>query len=247
MSSRSQQYLSGLVRELKGLPHETEWLELKTNNADGEKIGEYISALANSAALEGKAAGYLVWGIEDATREVAGTSFRPTTARRGNEELESWLLRLLTPKADFRFHEIDVDGKRVVILEVERATRQPVRFQGIEYVRVGSYKHKLKDHPEKERSLWRIFDRVPFEELIAMPEVDEQAVVEVLDCSSYFDLTGQPFPDGRTNILAVLERERFIVRNEAGSWGITNLGPHCSPSHSNRFRGSAEGATCHRV
>ena len=125
MSSRSQHYLSGLVHELRGLPAETEWVELKTNNADGQSIGEYISALANAAALEGKAAGYLVWGIEDATHDVVGTSFRPRLERRGNEELESWLLRLLTPKADFRFHEVELDGMRVVILEIERATRQP--------------------------------------------------------------------------------------------------------------------------
>ncbi len=222
--SRSQQYLSGLVRELRGLPDETEWAEFKTNNTDGEAIGEYISALANSAALEGKAAGYLVWGIEDTAHDIVGTSFRPKAERRGNEELESWLLRLLVPKADFRFHEIEVDGKRVVILEIERATRQPVQFQGVEYVRVGSYKKKLKDFPEKERSLWRIFDRVPFEELVAMPELDEHAVLELLDYPSYFDLMGQRFPDGRAGILAALERERLIVRDDAGRWSITSLG-----------------------
>lgn len=224
MSSRSQHYLTGLVHELRGLPAETEWVELKSNNADGQAIGEYISALANAAALEGKAAGYLVWGIEDATHDVVGTSFRPRQERRGNEELESWLLRLLTPKADFRFHEIELDGMRVVILEIERATRQPVQFQGVEYVRVGSYKKKLKDFPEKERSLWRIFDRVPFEELVAMPEVDEDTVLELLDYPSYFDLMGQRLPDGRGGILGSLARERLITRNDAGSWSIMNLG-----------------------
>jgi hypothetical protein len=29
---------------------------------------------------------------------------------------------------------------------------------GLEFNRVGSYKKKLKDFPEKERALWRIFD-----------------------------------------------------------------------------------------
>lgn len=224
MPSRSQQYLAGLVRELRGLPAETEWIELKANNADGQAIGEYISALANTAALEGKASGYLVWGIDDDSHEVVGTTFQPRLEKRGNEELESWVLRLLTPKADFRFHEIEIDGLRVVILEIERATRQPVQFQGVEYVRVGSYKKKLKDFPEKERSLWRIFDRVPFEDLVAMPEVDEHAVLELLDYPSYFDLTGQRFPDGRSDILAALARDRLIVRNDAGGWNITSLG-----------------------
>lgn len=224
MPSRSQQYLSGLLRELRGLPKETEWAEFKTNNANGEAIGEYISALANSAALEGKATGYLVWGLDDITHDVVGTSFRPKMERRGNEELESWLLRLLNPKADFHFHEIEIDGKWVVILEIERAMRQPVQFQGIEYVRVGSYKKKLKDFSEKERSLWRIFDRVPFEELVAMAEVDEHTVLDLLDYPSYFDLMAQRLPEGRAGILEALVRDRLIVRDDAGSWSITNLG-----------------------
>jgi ATP-dependent DNA helicase RecG len=224
VSSRSQQYLTGLVRELRGLPAETEWVEFKANNADGQAIGEYISALANTAALMGKASGYLVWGIDDETHDVVGTSFRPRTERRGNEELESWLLRLLNPKADFRFHEITLDETRVVILEIERATRQPVQFQGVEYIRVGSYKKKLKEFPERERNLWRIFDRVPFEEIPAMQEVDDHIVLELLDYPSYFDLMGHRLPEGRTGVLAALERERLIARNDAGSWSITSLG-----------------------
>lgn len=54
--------LASLVRELARLPNETEWLEFKRNNEKPEAIGEYISALSNSAALADKAHGYLVWG-----------------------------------------------------------------------------------------------------------------------------------------------------------------------------------------
>lgn len=197
---------------------------MKVNNTDAQGIGEYISALANTAALEGKASGYLVWGVEDGTHALVGTTFKPRTEKKGNEELESWLLHLLSPKADFRFHEIEVDDKRVVILEVERATRQPVQFQGIEYIRVGSYKKKLKDFPERERSLWRIFDHVPFEQIAALREVDEHAVLELLDYPSYFDLMGQRLPEGRAGVLVALERDRLIARDDAGMWSITSLG-----------------------
>ena len=48
------QYLAGLVSELRQLPRETEWVEFKVNRADPQDIGEYISALANGAALNGK-------------------------------------------------------------------------------------------------------------------------------------------------------------------------------------------------
>src|SRR6056297_3270443 len=94
----SPEHLTGLVRELQRLPKETERVEFKQNKAEPDGIGEYISALANSAALLGKAHGYLVWGVEDVSHELVGTTFLPARVKVGNEELESWLLRLLEPK-----------------------------------------------------------------------------------------------------------------------------------------------------
>ncbi len=55
-------YLVNLVRELCALPRETEWVEFKVNDANPEDVGQYISALANAAALVGEAFAYLVWG-----------------------------------------------------------------------------------------------------------------------------------------------------------------------------------------
>lgn len=51
MATRSIEYLQSLVRELAKLPDETEWIEFKCNNKQPQMIGEYISALSNSAAL----------------------------------------------------------------------------------------------------------------------------------------------------------------------------------------------------
>jgi len=56
----THKYLLNLLKELSSLPKETEWLEFKHNNADPKEIGEYISALSNSAALSGKVFGYLM-------------------------------------------------------------------------------------------------------------------------------------------------------------------------------------------
>jgi ATP-dependent DNA helicase RecG len=43
--------LQHLVRQLLALLRETEWVEFKENNANPEEIGEYVSVIANSAAL----------------------------------------------------------------------------------------------------------------------------------------------------------------------------------------------------
>ena len=187
----SPAYLLGLVSELRKLPKETEWVELKRNNDNPEEVGEYISALANSAALCGKAAGYLVWGVDDDTHDIVGTTVNPAQERKGNEELESWLLRLLAPRIAFSFFEVPTEQGRVVLLEVQRAARRPVQFQGQEFIRVGSYKKKLKEYPEKERELWRIFDATPFESGIALEHVTALQVLELLDHRSVFTLTAE--------------------------------------------------------
>lgn len=223
-TDRPAQYLVSLVRELCKLPQETEWAEFKENNSDPQEIGEYLSALANSAALEGKAFAYLVWGVRDGDHVIVGSKFAPRAARVGNEELENWLLRALTPKIHFRFFEVMVDGLAVVLLEVERAFRQPVQFQGHEFVRVGSYKKRLKDFPERERGLWRLFDKAPFESGVAAERLPDDEVLKLLDYPAYFDLCNIPLPENRTGILAALADDRLISPSDAGGWNISNLG-----------------------
>jgi predicted HTH transcriptional regulator len=223
-TDRPASYLTSLVRELCALPRETEWIEFKVNQAEPQETGEYLSALSNAAALVGKAFAYLLWGVRDEDRTVVGTVFDPYAARMGNEELESWLLRLLEPKLDFRFFMVDIDGHRVVLLEISRATRHPVRFSGQEFIRVGTYKKKLKDFPEKERALWRIFDRVPFEDGVATDRATDDDVLRLLDYPAYFDLLERPLPVDRPGILNALKDDRLIRRNDAGSWDITTLG-----------------------
>jgi ATP-dependent DNA helicase RecG len=217
--------LHGLLFRLADLPHETEWAEFKKDNDAPEGIGEYLSAISNSAALHGKESGFIVWGVDDATHELVGTGFKPRTSKIGNEDLESWLSRLLAPSIDFRIHEIQLGGLRFVIFEVPAASHTPVRFKESEWIRVGSYKKKLKDFPEKERILWASFsDKVPFEQGIAQELVPGSDVLSLLDYPAYFDLTGQPLPEDRKGILARLASEKFILPKGGEFYDITNLG-----------------------
>lgn len=59
---KTTEYYCSVVRELSKLPTETEWVEFKHNRFDAEEIGQYISALSNSAALVDKVSAYLIWG-----------------------------------------------------------------------------------------------------------------------------------------------------------------------------------------
>ena len=217
-------FLWGLLDELRKLPAETPWVEFKHNNSNPDDIGEYLSALSNAAALEGKANAYLVWGIEDSNHEVVGTAFSPSATKKGNEDLESWLVRLLNPRLHFKFYTFEYQGIPMVILEIPRASGKPTAFSGTEFVRVGSYRQKLKDHPQLERDLWRTFDTTPFESLFAKEHLDGGDVLTLLDYPSYFQLLDRPLPENRSAILDALSDDAMVVSDGAGAWNITNLG-----------------------
>lgn len=224
MIVRSTDYIKSLVNEIIKLPNETEWIEFKHNNEDPQIIGEYISALSNSAALNGKTNGYIIWGVDDATHQILGTTFTPSSAKKGGEALENWILRLLEPKIDFKFYEIEIDNNNIVLLEIAPAYRHPVTFSGTEYIRLGSHKKKLKELAEKERELWRIFDKVPFEKQIAVDNIDASEVLGYLEYTKYFELLNIPLPENRNAILEALIADNMVNKLDNAKYAITNLG-----------------------
>lgn len=110
--------LKMLIADLRKLPAETDWVEFKQNNIDPDRIGRTISAIANASCLAGQQAGYLVWGIRDSDHEIVGTSFQPSTEKKGNEPLEFWLGKNLIPSPSLRFHTAIYDQAHVVVLEI---------------------------------------------------------------------------------------------------------------------------------
>lgn len=151
----NQTKLKNLIAELRSLPKETEWFEFKVNKSIPREVGEYISALSNSASLHNKPYAYLVFGIENITHNVVGTKFKPRQRKIGNEELENWIAKQLTPRIDFKIHEFQLNQKPMVVFEIDAAKDTPVKFKGVAYVRVGTYKKRLSDYPEKERKIWK--------------------------------------------------------------------------------------------
>ncbi len=109
-------------------------------------------------------------------------------------------------------------------MEIGAAFRHPVQFKNTEYIRIGSYKKKLKDFPENERELWRVFDKTPFEQEIAAENVSSDEFLRLLDYPSFFDLLQLPLPESREGILGGLEAEEMIGQSQSGNWNITNLG-----------------------
>lgn len=217
-------HLRKLIDTLRKEPRETEWLEFKENNDQPQLIGEYLSALSNSACLANKLHGYLVYGIQNKTHDVVGTSFQPhSTKGKGNEDLEPWLARLLEPHVDFSIEPYDYDGKSVVVFRVDATRNTPVMFSGEAYIRVGEHKHNLKKFPEKERKIWQMTPPTSFEGGIALSKQSGDDVLKNIDYPSAFELLDIPLPDNRSGILGKLIEENIIQPN-GDCYDITNLG-----------------------
>ena len=216
--------VASIIMEASSHDIELPWIEFKTNWDNPQDIGEYVSALSNMAALFNQAHGFLIWGIDDKTHEIVGTKFDPHAAKQGGQDLGLWIATQLDPQVQFYFHKAEVDGIPLVLLEITAAYSTPVKFRGIDYIRIDSHKKKLKDFPDTERELWAILSRKPFETLIALENVSTDFVLRLLDYSSYFDMLSLALPSGKQQIITALLEDHMIAKNEAGSYNILNLG-----------------------
>ncbi len=196
MDPREPEYLRNLVRELCALPSESEWVELKGNNSNPEIIGQNISALSNGAALHGRPFGYVVWGVENDTHEIVGTKF--TLEPTGEGPREPGIRASVSDNCDFQFHSIDIDDRKVVILEINPARQFPVRYKREAFIRIGSATKPLQAVPQVEARLWRVLDQNSFEDGIAEINLTADEILRRLDYPSYFDLLKQPLPDGNS-------------------------------------------------
>lgn len=215
--------LQRILSDIQSSPKECEWIEMKHNNWNPELIGEYVSALSNGAAYMGQSRGYLAFGLEDGTHRIVGTDIDPKTMKIGNQELENWIATQLSPRIDFSFNELDTPEGRVVIAVIDSAGNTPVKFRGTSYIRVGSYKKPLSEHPERERKIWQNTHHSCFETKIAKSGVEEDEVLRLIDYPSAFRLLGIPLPDNRTAIIDKLCEENIVVKRPS-CYDITNLG-----------------------
>lgn len=215
--------LQTLLLQLIKLPKENEWVEFKHNYHSAEEIGETISALSNSALLHNKSCGYLVFGIENETHQILGTSFKPQAKKIKQEELEHWLSQRLNPRIDFRIYNFIYDAKNIVIFEIPATQHQPVSFIHTAYIRIGTIIRKLSDFPEKERKIWANKNQLLFEKEIALENLSQSDIVDLLDTQCYFDLLKIPYPSTRDAVIKKFISERLVLESSS-SYNITNLG-----------------------
>ena len=173
MKKYSSEQLNILLSELLSYPNELQWLEWKHCNDDPETLGKYISALANSACVENREFGYMIWGIENVTRATKGTRFDPACVKKGNQPLEIYLRVNLKPDISFDFYRFEHNGKNFVILEVEAAYRQPIMWLGEAYIRIGEALTELRKHPTLEAKIYRTVGKDWSAEIVVGATIDD--------------------------------------------------------------------------
>ncbi|MEV8136587.1 RNA-binding domain-containing protein [Microbacterium aurantiacum] len=129
---------------------EGEVVEFKeaSNDYDTDRIGQYFSALSNEANLRNSDAAWLVFGVNDKTRTVTGSNYRPQRDR-----LDS-LKHQISQNAGATFreiHEVDHTSGRVILFEIPPAPRGlPIPWKGHYWARAGQSLIALSDGKRDE-------------------------------------------------------------------------------------------------
>ena len=145
--------LTEILEDLISHDYEEDWFEFKENWYEPHALGEYISGMSNAAAMAGQEYAFFVWGVQNDSHEVVGTTFDFHRDVR-NEPLEHYLARQMKPDIAFSFKETYFHNERVVILIIPAAKDVPTAFDRIRYFRIGSGKVNLMDYPEREAQLF---------------------------------------------------------------------------------------------
>lgn len=192
-------------------PSETQSLEFKEakSSYDREKLAKYCIAIANEGG------GTLLLGIADKPpRPVVGSAAFPNLVATADE---------LFVKVGFRIEVEEVahpDG-RVVVFHI------PSRPKGSAYHLDGQYLMRSGEsmRPMSEDRLRAIFaEGAPdWLEEPSLTGLDGQAVVELLDTQTYFELMKLPYPSDREGVLDRLSKERLIDQRDGG-WSIRRIG-----------------------
>ena len=142
-----------IINECISYESEREWFEFKENWFEKDQVGEYISSLSNSSAILGRDFAYMIWGINNESHEIVGTTIK-YEIEVNNEPLKHYLARNLNPSINFYFIEEIINDKRVVVLVIPSSKIIPTSYKDVRYIRIGSSKENLKKYPEREAYLF---------------------------------------------------------------------------------------------
>ena len=126
-----------LTRLIAGWEGECVEFKEANDNFPTSDIGKYFSALSNEANLRGLDFAWLIFGVNDKTRQITGTSYREDHARL--HSLKHQIASDTDPNTTFReIHELHLPNGRVILFEIPPAPRGiPIGWKTHHYARDG--------------------------------------------------------------------------------------------------------------
>lgn len=217
--------------------NESETIEYKTGLKDAKTIGQYISVLGNSALAANIPYAYLIWGVKDLTKEIVGTDFDPYTEKaivenkkgksnKSNISLTFYLNKFIDPKLNLIWDKCEIKGKKMVCLTIDvQHLNQPLKFMGIDYIRVGTSNQKLNLFPEKERRIWESFESSKFELAFAKTGLTFKQLFEYLDLDFYVKHINENLNNDSALKQSLIDNN-IISQVGEDIFNITNLGAY---------------------
>lgn len=203
---------------------ETSCIEVKETQLEKDKMGQTISAIANSCLLEGREFGYIIFGIKDKTWEVVGTSKKLSEYKVGNQEIYLYISTLLSPRIEFKMvDDISFENKILSVIKITSATHTPVAFKKELYFRIGSNVKEAKEYPEKLKILWGKSTGFDYEQSIVKEGLTKTDILNLLDYKNYYLIKNWSEPKSLDEIIFNLEKEGLIIKN-SDKYSIKALG-----------------------
>ncbi|MDK1716591.1 ATP-binding protein [Dellaglioa algida] len=205
---------------------ESEVLDYKENLVDPLTIGEYISALGNSAMLIHNPSAYMIWGVEDISKSIVGTTFNPQLLKasdKNNMPFITYLEKFLEPHIMLNWESFTIENRPVILLTIDVTNvNRPIKFKGKAFIRSGSSKTSLTEFPEKERLIWKSFESSKFELEFAKTGLTWDEVLSLLDIELYRQAIQS---DNITDTISSMITDNILCRSTT-KFNITNLGAY---------------------
>ena len=133
---KTEEELNRILDELLSEP-ENECVEFKKaeNNFDIDNLGKYFSALGNEATLRNRQYSWIIFGVDDKTRNLIDTKY---CSDNNFNKVKKQISDNTTDNIGFiEIYEFKKNDKRVIMFQVPAASGTPINWKGYPYGRSG--------------------------------------------------------------------------------------------------------------
>jgi predicted HTH transcriptional regulator len=181
-----------------------------------DRLAQHLCAFSNQ-----ESGGFLVYGVND-----DATLFSVTKEQSDEiiKKLGNIARHNLIPPILLEHATLDFNGNSLLFIHIDENTEKPV------YMRDGtiydSYRRSagqtVKMSRQEVKQLIAESQGLLFHEQTALTNITADEVLNLLDYSCYFRLSGRTLPETKTAILETLADEKFVAK-QGENWNITNL------------------------